>query len=199
VDRLRALLLADDEERRAIERALHDGIQQRLVALAVELQVAQRVVESDPAETTRSLESMREDVLAALDEIRALAHRVHPPLLDTQGLVPSLRMAASAAPAPVRLEATLGGDDVPPEVAVTAYRCCVAALAGAVGGATVAVRGGGGELEIEIATPGGRVDDGALQALAGRFEALGGSLEVAPARVAGRLPLTPPGSPRPGT
>lgn len=192
---LRPLLLADDDERRAIERALHDGVQQQLVALAVELQTARGLVESDPGEALRLLEQMRADVGAALDELRALAQRVHPPLLDTQGLDAALRMAAAAAPAATRVEGAVA-DGIPPETAVTVYRCCVAALTGARDGAAVAVRTRDGAVEFEVELAGGRVDAAALDALAARVEILGGSLELEPSRVAGRLPLTPS---RPGT
>lgn len=192
MDTLRALLLADDDERRAIERGLHDGVQQQLIALAVNLQLARSLVEADPEAATRLLDDVRADVGRALDEVRELAQRVHPPLLDTQGLVAALRMAAAAAPIPTRVEGAVDGA-VPPEVAVTVYRCCVATLATAGGEssrATVAVRTGDGVLEFEVALAGARVDLGVLDALAGRVDVLGGALEIAPARVAGRLPIT---------
>jgi signal transduction histidine kinase len=192
VTSLRALLLADDEERRAIERTLHDGVQQDLVALAVNLQVARSLVEADPAAAIGLLEDVRADVGRALDELRAFAQRVHPPLLDTQGLVVALRMGAAAAPIPTRVEGAVESA-VPPEVALTVYRCCVATLATAEGEgarATVSVRSENGVLEFEIALDGGRVDEGALDALATRVDVLGGALEIAPTRVAGRVPVT---------
>ena len=192
MDDVRALLLADDDERRAIERALHDGIQQQLVAFAVNLQVARGLVETDPQAAARLLDDVRADVAQALDELRGLAQRVHPPLLDTQGLVAALRMAAAAAPIPTRVEGAVEGA-VPPEVAMTVYRCCVAALAAAAGEsarATVAVRTRDGALEFEVVLAGARVDPGALDPIAGRVGAFGGALELAPARVAGRLPVT---------
>lgn len=135
---------------------------------------------------------MRADVGRALDELRELAQRVHPPLLDTQGLVAALRMGAASAPIPTRVEGAVEAA-VPPEVAVTVYRCCVATLATAEGEnarATVAVRTRDGVLEFEIALDGARVNRGALDALAGRVDVLGGALEITSARVAGRLPVT---------
>ena len=195
---LRPLLLADDDEHRAIERALHDGVQQQLVALAVELQMARGLVESDPVEALRLIERMRAEVGTAIDELRTLAQRVHPPILDTHGLVAALRMAAAAAPAATRVEGTVA-DGVPPEAAVTVYRCCVAALSGARDGAAVAVRTRDDAVEFEVELAGGRVDAAALDALAARVEVLGGSLELEPARVAGRLPVRPPSRSRPGT
>ena len=192
MDPLRALLLADDDERRAIERGLHDGVQQQLIALAVNLQVARRLIEADPQAAARLLDDLRADVGQALDELREVAQRVHPPLLDTQGLFAALYMAAAAAPIPTRVEGAVEGA-VPPEVAVTVYRCCVATLAAAEGEglhATVAVRTSDGVLEFEIALDGARMNLGALDALAGRVHVLGGALEIAPGRVAGRLPVT---------
>ena len=144
VSKLRAFLLAEDDERRAVERELHDGPQQQLVAVAVNLQVVTGLVESDPQAALRLLDDVRAGVAQALDELRALAQRIHPPLLDSHGLVASLRMAAAAAPIPTRIEGTVEGD-VPIEVAVTVYRFCVAALAAAAGGegrATIAVARG---------------------------------------------------------
>jgi glucose-6-phosphate-specific signal transduction histidine kinase len=191
VDRLRALLLADDDERRAIERRLHDGVQQLLVAIAANLQVARGLVEADPQAAARLLDEARADLREALDELREVAERVHPPLLDTQGLVAALRMAAAAAPIPTRVEGSVD-DAVPPELAVTVYRGCVATLAAAGGEnprATVVVRTVGRVLEFEIVLSGASVDPGALDPFAARVEALGGALEIAPTCVAGRLPL----------
>ena len=189
----RPLLLADDDERRAIERALHDSVQQRLVALALELQLARGAVESDPQETLWILERARTEIGLALDEVRAIAQRVHPPLLDTQGLVAALRMAATAAPVATRVEGTVAGH-VPPEAAVTVYRLCVAALSGveAGAGATISVDVRDGALAFTVEVAGGRIDGASLEAAAGRVRLLGGALETAESLVRGRLPLTPP-------
>jgi len=191
VERLREYLLAEDEEHREIERALHDTVQQRLVALAVALQTARTLVEEDPADAVRALGDARADIAQALDELRAIAQRVHPPLLDTQGLGAALRMAAAAAPVPTRVRSTVDGD-VPPELAVTAYRFVVAALAGADGSATVAVTTRDGQLELDVEAA--SIDPRALDGVAGRFAVLAGTIEISPDRVSCRLPL-----PRPGT
>jgi len=192
VDGIRALLIADDDQRRAIERGLHDGIQQELIAVAVNLQLARELVLADPQAAGRLLDDVRADVGHALDELRTLAQRVHPPLLDTQGLVAALRMAAAWAPIPTRVEGAVSCP-VPPEIAVTVYRVCVATL-GTAGGknasATVSVRINEGALEFEVAITGARVDGGALHPLAARVEVLGGVLEIDPACVAGTLPVT---------
>jgi len=195
----RALLLADDGERRALERRLHDGVQQQLVALAVDVQLARGLVEADPQAAARLLDEVRNRIGRALDEVRDVAALVHPALLDAQGLVAALRTAAAAAPVPTRIEGTVE-DGPAAEVAVTVYRCCVAALSGTGGtGATVAVRTRSGVLEFEVELAGGHVDAGALAALAGRVDVLGGELEIGPSRVAGRLPVMPASRPLPGT
>src|SRR5438034_5694265 len=85
-DELRAsrarLVLAADADRRRIERELHDGAQQDLVGLAVKLQQARRLVDSDPAAAGVLVEEMRSDVQEALDRLRSLAQRIHPPQLE---------------------------------------------------------------------------------------------------------------------
>ena len=192
MDRMRALLLADDDERRSIERLLHDGAQQQLVAVAVSLQLARGLAETDPQGAVGLLDETRTVVAEALDSLRELSRRIHPSLLDTHGLLAALRMAAAAAQLPTRVEGTVEGP-VPPEVALTVYRCCRATLAAAEGElarATIAVAVRDGAVEFEIVLIGGSVDTAALDPLAARVEILGGSLATAPAVVAGRLPLT---------
>lgn len=192
MDRMRAFLLADDEERRAIERQLHDGVQQQLVAVAVNLQIARGLVEAEPQAAVGLLDDVRTVVAEALEGLRELAQRVHPALLDTQGLIAALRAAAATAPIPTRVEGAVE-EAVPAAVAMTVYRCCVATLAAAAGEvarATIAVGARDGAVEFEILLVGARVGAGVLDPLAARVEALGGVLETAPARVAGRLPLT---------
>ena len=192
MDGLRAFLLAGDDERRAVERELHDGAQQQLVAIAVNLQIARGLVESDPPSALRLLDDVRAGIADTLDELRGLAQRIHPPLLDTQGLVAALRMAAAAAPIPTRVEGAVEGT-VPPEVAMTVYRSCVATLAAAEGEgghATVAVAARDGVLEFEVSLSGARIAPASLDLDVWRVEGLGGTLVVTPARSAGRLPLT---------
>ena len=191
VDGLRSLLEADDDERRALERALHDGLQQQLVGLITTLQLAQRLVETDARAAAAALELARRTLRDALDEVRAVAQRIHPPLLDSQGLLAALRTAAAAAPMPTSVQGALSGG-VPPEAALTVYRCCVAALAGGAGDdprATISIRDDGATLEFDVAVAGGSIDPAALIPLAVRAEVLGGSLDISGGRVAGRLSL----------
>ena len=120
-------MLAADADRRGIERELHDGPQQQLVALAVNLQHARRLVDADPAAAGALLEEMRRDVQEALDEARVLAHRIYPPLLEAGGLGAALRSAAASAGYPTRVQVA-AGVAYPPEVAGAVYFCCVEAL-----------------------------------------------------------------------
>lgn len=113
----RRLLAAADAERRSIERALHDGIQQDLIALSVRLQVLERVVRADPEAALALVAETREDVRAALEDVRGLAGSIYPPLLADRGLAEALRALGlrvdddGAARAPEALEAA-------------AYFCC---------------------------------------------------------------------------
>src|SRR6266508_4113991 len=94
-----------DGERRRIERGLHDGVQQHLVALAVNLQLARELVGSDPSAAKTLLEEVGQDVRDALESVRALAYGVYPPLLLDRGLTEALRGAAAGAVIATRIEA----------------------------------------------------------------------------------------------
>lgn len=131
VEELRAsrarVVAAADAERRLLERALHDGVQQHLVALAVNLQLVCQLVDSAPAEATTLLEELAHDVREALESVRQIAQRIYPPLLIDRGLAEALAGAASAAGVATRVDvAGLGRylDDI--EAAV--YFCCLQAL-----------------------------------------------------------------------
>jgi signal transduction histidine kinase len=130
-DELRAsrarVVAAADAERRRIERDLHDGAQQHLVALAVNLRLARELAESDPVGARAVLEELAGDVHEALEEIRDLAHGIYPQLLVDRGLAEGLRAAASRAPLRARVETGAIGR-YRPEVEATVYFCCVEAL-----------------------------------------------------------------------
>jgi signal transduction histidine kinase len=197
VEELRAsrerLVVAADSDRRRIERELHDGPQQRLVALAVNLQLARRLVEDDPTAAARLIDEVSHDVQEALDETRRLAERIYPPLLDGGGLGVALRSAAAAIGVPTHVDVSAGAG-YPPQVAGTVYFCCVAALERADSGssATVTVREGEGSVVFEIVASG--VTDADLREQRERVESLGGRLTIVPeagdgTRVSGSLPL----------
>jgi signal transduction histidine kinase len=98
----RRLALADDADRRRIERALHDGVQQQLVGLAADLEFTARSMDADPAALKSLLTEMAHDVRQALEEAQTLADQIYPPLLETGGLSAALRSAAARANVPIR-------------------------------------------------------------------------------------------------
>src|SRR5258708_1367827 len=112
MDRLRAsrarIAAMAHDQRREIERRLHDGIQQDLVALAVHLQLAEAAAVSDPAALRGLLGAMRRDVHEAIEGVRSLARGVYPPLLTDLGLAAALRGLALGANLPVDTEVPTG-------------------------------------------------------------------------------------------
>jgi signal transduction histidine kinase len=204
LDRLRAdvaelraargrLVLAADADCRRIERALHEGVQQQLVALAVKLQLAGPLVEADPAAARALLEEMRRDVQEGLDAAARLAERIHPQFLETGGLAAALRAAAVSAGVPASVDVS-AGSIYEPEIARTVYLVWLEALEHAAGEsrATVILREKEGALTFELAAD----ESGAtLDGLRERIEALGGRLTVESdpergIRLRGSLPLS---------
>jgi signal transduction histidine kinase len=116
-----------DETRRRLERDLHDGAQQRLLLLGMELS---RAAAADPAGGSRYLDAV-EHTQAALDELRALVHEGLPPVLDELGLVEALRSLAETAPIPVLVEArTTNGQRPPVGIERTLYGLALSAITG---------------------------------------------------------------------
>jgi len=182
IEELRAsrarVLEAADAERRRTERGLHDGVQQHLVALAVNLQLARQLADSDPDSLKALLEEMTRDVHEALESVRALARRVYPPLLLDRGLADALRSVAGEAGAHVDV-ATIGR--FAPDVEAAFYFCCVELLRP---GETIRVWAEEDALVFEAWGE-------STAAVADRLGALGGSLRVEEGRVTGRVPLAP--------
>jgi signal transduction histidine kinase len=193
----RRLVLAADADRRSIERELHDGAQQHLVGLAVNLQHARRLVDADPAGAAALLDGIRRDLQDALNALRSLALRIHPPLLEAGGLRTALRSAAAAVGVPTEVQVSEAA--IPSEAAGTVYRCWVEALeqAGDRVTAAIIVQEEGGTLVFEIVQDGsGSAAAEELASIRDRVEALGGrlSIESEPAqgvRISGSLPLSP--------
>ncbi len=129
-DELRAsrsrIVAAGDSERRKLERNLHDGAQQHLVALAVKLRLARDAVGDDPADAEAMIDEIRGDLQGAIAELRALAHGIFPPLLISGGLGEALPAAAGRSALPTSTEITIGRHDQEVEAAV--YFCCMEAL-----------------------------------------------------------------------
>ena len=189
------LALAHDAERRDIERALHDGVQQLLVGLAANLELAAAAADTDPRATTALLVAMRQDVRQALEETRTLAHRIYPPLLEAGGLRPALR--AAAASADVRITTDIPAEAAcPPEIAGAIYFCCVDALeqAGAGSSATITVRIEKGAVSFSVIVD-RDLGTAWVPLSRDRVEALGGRLNVGSepddrTKLVGSLPLS---------
>ncbi len=137
------VVAAADAERRKIERNLHDGAQQHLVALAVTARLAREVAATDPAQAAELLEQLGRDLHDAVRELRDLAHGIYPPVLMDRGLVAALESAAGRSTLPVAIVADGDVGRFPQEVEAAVYFCCLEALQNAVkhagGGATVTV------------------------------------------------------------
>jgi signal transduction histidine kinase len=201
------LVTAQDEARRRLERNIHDGAQQQLVALAMKLNLAQSAATKAPEKLPPMLEQLKGDAQDALDNLRDLARGIYPPLLADQGLVAALTSQARKSAVPVTLDAEgLGRFSRDAETAV--YFCALEALQNIAkyANATGAI--------VRLATDDGRVtfaveDDGVgfdpdasghgtgLQGMADRIAAIGGALQVrsAPGRgtvISGWVPVDSP-------
>lgn len=202
----RARLVATaDAERRRIERDLHDGAQQHLVALAVNLRLADDAIADDPAVAREVLGALGSDVKAAIAEVRSLAHGIFPPLLMDAGIVEALRVASDRAANDVTLDVH-GIGRYAPEVETAVYFCCLEALQNAAKhapGSAVRVhleeRAGEVVFRIEDDGPGPAgaevVPGHGLSNMTDRVGALGGVLTIGPSTalggtlVAGSIPV----------
>lgn len=197
----RRIVAAGDEQRRRIERDIHDGAQQRLVALALELRATQRRLGGrvDP-DVERVLSGAVEELQVAVSELRELARGVHPAILTEEGLEGALESLAARTPLDVTLAGAPPGR-LPPEIEATAYFVACEALANAVkhSGAshvTISAMLEQGTLFVEVSDDGrggANLCGSGLRGLADRLEAHGGRLTVTSpsgggTRVVGELP-----------
>jgi len=121
------IVASGDAERRRLERDIHDGAQQNLVALAIELRLAHDLIATDPEAAAKMLDTMNTDVQQTIVELRELAHGIYPPLLADGGLGPALGAAGARCPLDVEVDVrTTGRFDQNTEAAV--YFCCLEAL-----------------------------------------------------------------------
>jgi signal transduction histidine kinase len=191
IDDLRAsrrrLVQAQDEERHRIERNLHDGAQQQLVALSIQLGLLEDSA-GDPDEVRQMTDQLRAGLRAALDDLRALARGIYPPLLAEQGLGPALRAQAGKAPVPVLIEAD-GIGRYPRDAEATVYFCILEALQNVAKyaqatRATVALSCPGSRLEFSVTDDGAGFDTAnarhgtGLQGMTDRMSAVGGTLHI---------------------
>ena len=188
------LVLAADSDRRAIERDLHNGVHQYLVALAATVQLARLAADSDPAAVKALLEEMDRDLRQALDETALLAQRIYPSTLELGGLAALLRSTAVHARVPATVDVP-AGSSYPAEVGMTVYLCWLALLARGSDESqvTISVREIEDALSFEL-TGEGTASDADLNRLQDRVEALGGRLTSEPQpggsiRLSGSLPL----------
>ena len=121
------IVASGDAERRRVERNLHDGAQQHLVALAINLRLTRDIVTDDPQAAADMIDQLAEDVKGTVQELRELAHGIYPPLLADSGLGEALRAAGQRSPQPVRVHAG-GIGRYALEVESAVYFCCLEAL-----------------------------------------------------------------------
>ena len=199
------IVAASDAARRQIERNLHDGAQQHLVALAVNVRLARKLAETDPAASLEILDDLGHGLQDAVQELRALAHGIYPPLLVDRGIEEALRAAAGRAALPTEVTSP-GLDRYTPEQEAAVYFCCMEAMqnagkhAGDGANLEVSVWIEDGELRFQVRDNGAGFDATSAARGAGfinmsdRLGAIGGTLDVhsAPGQgttVAGRIPL----------
>jgi signal transduction histidine kinase len=192
IEELRAsrqrLVAAQDEERRKIERNIHDGAQQQLVALSVKLRLAQGLVTKDAARAEAMLSDLQTETRRALEDLRDLARGIYPPLLADKGLGVALEAQARKGAVPTTVAATgIGRYDQDVEAAV--YFCALEALNNVAkyaeaSSASVNLTASNGDLRFEV-TDDGRGFDASItsygtgiQGMADRLDAIGGALSV---------------------
>ena len=198
------LVAAQDEERRKIERNLHDGAQQQLVALAVQLKLLEQTAGKDAERDRQLAANLGSQANAALEDLRDLARGIYPPLLADKGLAAALEAQSRKAAVPTEVTAD-GIRRYPREIESTVYFCVLEALNNVAkyaeatsakitleqedGHLTFEVRDDGAGFAVETARGGT-----GLQGMADRLDAVGGSLTIVSAPgdgaiVGGRVPL----------
>jgi len=201
------LVAAQDRERRTLERNIHDGAQQQLVALAVKAKLAAGAAAKAGAPRTEALlESVRSQAQAALEDLREVARGIYPPLLADKGLAAALEAQARRSAVPVDVESD-GVGRYPQEVEAAVYFCALEALQNVskyahAGTAKIRLRAENGNLTFAVQDDGAGFDPAAtgygtgLQGMTDRLEALGGDLAVRSSPgtgtlVEGKVPVPP--------
>ena len=198
------LVAAQDQERRRIERNIHDGAQQQLVALAVKLRLADALVGKDEERAHALLGELHGETSQALEDLRDLARGIYPPLLADKGLAVALEGQARKSTVPVTV-ASDGIGRYPQEIESAVYFSCLEALQNIAkyadaSAATIRLEQSNGSLTFDVTDDGVGFDPAAasqgsgLQGIADRLAALGGELSVRSApgdgtTLAGRVPV----------
>ena len=182
------LVAAQDEERRRIERNIHNGAQQQLVALAIKLNITESLIGADADGERELLAELRREAADAVADLRDLARGIYPPRLAGEGLAAALRAQAGKSPVPTSVTAD-GIGRYPQDVEAVIYFCVLEALQNvakyaSASCAQVRLDAAGDELEFEVSDDGAGFDLDAkasgtgLQGMADRLNALGGSLDI---------------------
>jgi signal transduction histidine kinase len=192
IEELRAsrqrLVAAQDEGRRRLERNIHDGVQQQLVALAVKLRLADGMIDRDTTKAHDAIAALQDDATAALEDLRDLARGIYPPLLADQGLRAALEAQAQKATTPVHVDGVSIGR-YPREIESTVYFCALEAMNNIAKyaeatAASVRLEQTDGILRFTVRDDGRGFDPRVavggtgLQGMTDRLEAVGGSLLV---------------------
>ena len=182
------LVTAQDEERRRLERDLHDGAQQQLVAIGVRLRLADQMIDRDSAKAHELLAAVQAESQEAIDALRDLARGIYPPVLADHGLVAALEAQARKSHVPIAIHGE-GLERYPQEVEAAAYFCVLEALQNVAkyaeaSRATVTLAQEDGRIRFEVSDDGTGFDPSTvrkgsgLQNMEDRLAALGGSLTV---------------------
>jgi signal transduction histidine kinase/uncharacterized membrane protein YdcZ (DUF606 family) len=182
------LVAAQDDERRRLERNLHDGAQQHLVAIKVKLGLAEMLATRDPEKARAAVAELKHDADEALETLRDLARGIYPPLLAEKGLPTALAAQARKATLPVTVDAE-GIGRYPQDTEAALYFCILEALQNIqkyaqASSATVRLREEGGQLAVEVADDGRGFDvsttirGNGLTNMEDRLDALGGTLHI---------------------
>jgi len=184
----RRLVTAQEEERRRLERNLHDGAQQDLFSLKLDIRRLRHLVRRGPTEVEAALQRLEEQAEKALQTVKELARGVYPPLLTAQGISAALSARARAAPVDVRISSA-GVERYPAGVEEAVYFCCTEALQNAVRHARptsvrISLEGRGDELFFQVEDDGIGFDlavaagGAGLQSMRDRVDVVGGTLEI---------------------
>jgi signal transduction histidine kinase len=201
----RRLVTAQDQERRRVERNIHDGAQQQLVALSVKTRLARDLTPRDPGKAAEMLTQIDAEIQKTLEDLRDLARGIYPPLLVDKGLGAALDAQARRSLVPTTVQAERIGR-YPPELEAAVYFSCLEALQNVTkyadaNWATVTLTQSNGHLTFEVADDGSGFDPDAvrsgtgLQGIADRLSALHGELTIlsepgAGTRVRGRIEVS---------
>jgi signal transduction histidine kinase len=201
----RRLVAAQDEERRRLERNIHDGAQQQLVAMSVKIRLAEQLLEREPLKARGLLTDLQSDTTGALEDLRDLARGIYPPLLADKGLPAALEAQARKVAIPIAVHTDAVGR-YHQSIEATVYFCCLEAMQNIgkyaeASSSSIRLAQRDEVLVFEVADDGvgfdaeGTLHGSGLQGMADRLDAVGGTLEVRSepgtgTTVMGQVPVT---------